>query len=64
MPGNRAGYIWLLEPGGDTLPRQLIELPAGVFLRGMTWSRDGSSLVVGFVDSASDIVLFEVARTR
>jgi hypothetical protein len=24
------------------------------------WSRDGSSLIVGFVDWASDIVLFSV----
>jgi hypothetical protein len=28
----------------------------------LTWSRDGSSLVVGFVDWASDIVLFNVAH--
>jgi hypothetical protein len=62
LPGNRAGYIWLIEPGGSTPPRQLIELPAGASLRGLTWSRDGSSLIVGFVSWASDIVLFEVAQ--
>lgn len=62
LPGNRAGYIWLLAPGSTTPARQLIDLPAGVFLRGVTWSRDGSSLIVGFVDWASDIVLFEVTE--
>jgi Tol biopolymer transport system component len=62
LPGNRAGYIWLLEPGGSTPPRQLIELPAGVYVRGVTWSRDGSSIIVGFVDAAGDIVLFDVTQ--
>jgi hypothetical protein len=38
----------------------LIELPAGASLRGATWSRDGSSILVGFVDWAREIVLFSV----
>ena len=60
LPGSRAGYIWLIDPSGGAPPRQLLELPAGASLRGATWSRDGSSLFVGFVDWASDIVLFDV----
>ena len=62
LPGNRAGYIWLLDPKGGTPPRRLIELPTGASLRGMTFSRDGSSIIVGFVDWASDIVLFSIAQ--
>jgi Tol biopolymer transport system component len=61
LPGNRAGYIWLLEPAGGAPPRQLVELPTGASLRGVTFSRDGSSIIVGFVDWASDIVRFDVA---
>jgi len=64
LPGSRAGYIWLIDPSGGTPPRQLLELPAGASLRGATWSRDGSSLFVGFVDWASDIVLFDVIEPR
>jgi hypothetical protein len=59
LPGARAGYIWIFEPGGTTPPRKLLDLPAGVYLRGMAWSRDGSSLIVGRVQWSSDIVLAE-----
>jgi hypothetical protein len=62
LPGNRAGYIWLIDPSGATPARHLIDLPAGATVRGLTWSRDGSSIVVGFVDWSSDIVLFNVAQ--
>jgi Tol biopolymer transport system component len=62
LPGARAGYIWLIESGGTTPARPLIDLPSGVTLRGMTWERDGSSIVVGFVQWASDIVMFNVSQ--
>ena len=67
LPGARAGYIWIFEPGGTTPPRKLLDLPTGVFLRGMAWSRDGSSLILGRVQWSSDIVLAEhsaTAKTR
>jgi Tol biopolymer transport system component len=62
LPGASAGYIWLIEPGGSTPPSRLTDLPSGASLRGMTWARDGSSIIVGFVQWASDIVMFNVAE--
>jgi hypothetical protein len=41
----------------------LIELPVTVRLRGITWSPDGSSVVVAEEDWRSDIVLFELANS-
>jgi hypothetical protein len=59
LPGGRAGFIWVFEPGGTALPRKLLDLPTGVLLRGMAWNRDGSSLIVGRVQWSSDIVIAE-----
>ena len=59
LPGARAGYIWIFEPGSTTPPRKLLDLRPGVYLRGMSWSSDGSSLIVGHVQWSSDIVLAE-----
>ena len=44
LPGARAGYIWIFRAAPTTPPRKLLDLPAGVYLRGIAWSRDGSSL--------------------
>ncbi len=59
LPGPRAGYIWIFEPGGTQPPRKLPDLRPGVYLRGMAWSSDGSSLIMGYVQWSSDIVLAE-----
>ena len=59
LPGARAGYIWIFEPGRTTPPRKLLDLRPGVYLRGMSWSSDGSSIIVGHVQRSSDIVLAE-----
>jgi hypothetical protein len=47
-----------VRPEGGTL-RKLLDLPAGVFLSGLTWSRDGSSLIVGRIQWAGDIFFAE-----
>ena len=59
LRGDRAGYIWIFEPGNTTPPRKLLDLRPGVYLRGMSWSGDGSSLTVGHIQWSSDIVLAE-----
>ena len=57
------GYITAsIEPQGSRPPRKLIEFPPDVRLRGLTWSLDGSSLLVGRQRRTSDIALFEPAR--
>jgi Tol biopolymer transport system component len=59
LPGAFSGSIWIIEPEGGTPFRKLLDLPAGVFLRGLTWSRDGSSLIVGRIQWAGDIFFAE-----
>jgi Tol biopolymer transport system component len=62
LPGSRAGHIWIIEPDGPVPIRKLIDLPAGDYLRGITWTRDGSALVMGRIRWAGDIVLAERSR--
>jgi Tol biopolymer transport system component len=62
LPGSDAGHIWIIEPDGPVPIRRLIELPAGDYLRGITWTRDGSALVVGRIRWAGDVVLAERSR--
>lgn len=59
LPGALAGSIWIVEPANPAPYRKLMDLPAGVFLRGITWARDGSSLIVGRVQGTGDIFLAE-----
>jgi eukaryotic-like serine/threonine-protein kinase len=59
LPGAFSGSIWIIEPEGATPFRKLVDLTAGVFLRGVTWSRDGSSLIVGRIQWAGDIFFVE-----
>ncbi len=60
--GNAPTALWLFDPGATPLLRRLIELPPGPRIRGLTWTRDGSSIIVGKHDALSDIVLFERSR--
>ena len=60
--GAVASVIFILERDGSRPPRKLIEFPPDVRLRGLAWSSDGSSLLVGRLRRTSDIALFEPAR--
>jgi Tol biopolymer transport system component len=62
LPGSDAGYVWIVEPDGAMPIRKLIDLPTGDYLRGITWTRDGSALVVGRIRWAGDIILAERSR--
>jgi Tol biopolymer transport system component len=64
LPGAFSGSIWIVEPEVATPFQKLLDLTAGVSLRGMTWSRDGSSLIVGRIQSAGDIFLAERSLRR
>ena len=59
LPGAFGGSVWIIEPASTAPPRKLLDLPGGVFFRGLTWSRDGSSLVLGRVQQSGDIFLAE-----
>jgi len=59
LPGAAAGSVWIIEPNSPTPYKKLMDLPAGVFLRGLTWARDGLSLIVGRYRWSGDIFLAE-----
>jgi Tol biopolymer transport system component len=62
--GAFGGAIWIVEPGGREPYRKLLDLPSGVRLRGLSWSRDGASLVVGRILRSGDIFLAERSTAR
>jgi len=64
LPGAAAGSVWIIEPNSPTPYKKLMDLPAGVFLRGMTWARDGSSIIVGRYRWSGDIFLAERSATQ
>jgi Tol biopolymer transport system component len=59
LPGAFPGSIWIVEPEGPAPFRKLLDLPSGVFLRGIAWANDGASMIVGRVRSSGDIFLAE-----
>jgi Tol biopolymer transport system component/tRNA A-37 threonylcarbamoyl transferase component Bud32 len=64
LPGAAAGSIWIVEPNNPAPYKKLADLPDGVFLRGLTWSPDGSSFIVGRYRWAGDIFLAERSTSR
>jgi hypothetical protein len=54
-----SGSLWITEPESAVPFRKMLDLPSGVFLRGLTWTRDGSSLIVGRIQWMGDIFLAE-----
>ena len=59
---NETASIWIVDPDARAPYRKLLELPAGPRIRGVTWTRDGSTLIIGKHDSTSDIVLLDQTR--
>lgn len=55
---NTTAEIWLVELGARDPFRQVMELPSHLRPRGIAFSADGSSLVLGVQEALSDIVLF------
>jgi Tol biopolymer transport system component len=60
---NTAASLWLIEPETPNATfRKLAQLAPGPRIRGMAWTPDGSTLIIGKHDWTSDIVLMELAR--
>jgi hypothetical protein len=59
LPGAAVGSVWIIEPNDPVPYKKLMDLPAGVFLRGLTWASDGSSIIVGRYRWSGDIFLAE-----
>jgi serine/threonine protein kinase/Tol biopolymer transport system component len=62
MAANANAQIWIVDPEASTPFQKLLELPAGVRIRGITWTADGSSVVFAKQEPLSDIVLFDLAK--
>jgi hypothetical protein len=57
-----ASSIWIVDPSGHEPLRKLGALPITVHPRGITWTPDGSGVVITEQESISDIVMFDVER--
>jgi Tol biopolymer transport system component len=62
VPANAPSAVWIVEPSASTPFRRLLELEATVRPRGLTWTRDGSRLIMSSQESLSDLVLYELER--
>jgi eukaryotic-like serine/threonine-protein kinase len=61
-PAYAASSIWIVDPSGREPLRKLGDLPITVRPRGITWTPDGSGVVIAEQESISDIVMFDVER--
>ncbi|MEO7157687.1 MAG: LpqB family beta-propeller domain-containing protein, partial [Vicinamibacterales bacterium] len=64
LPGAGAGALWIIDPASPAPYKKLLDLPTGVFVRGMSWARDGRSLIVGTYRWSGDIFLAERSAPR
>jgi Tol biopolymer transport system component len=62
VTANTPASVWIIEPDSRTPFRKLLDLPGAVRPRGVTWTHDGSSLIIASQQSVSDIVLYDVGR--
>jgi len=60
---NLPAAIWTIAPDADRPAyRKVVELPLGPRIRGISWTPDGTALIVGQHDWTSDIVLMDNRR--
>ena len=64
LPGAGVGRLWIVDPASPNPYRKVLDLPAGVFTRGITWSSDGRSLILGTYRWSGDIFLAERSAPR
>jgi Tol biopolymer transport system component len=61
-PGSLPSVAWIVEPGNAGFVRKITDFPADTRIRGVTWSHDGTSLILGRQRRDSDIVLLDLRR--
>jgi TolB protein len=61
-PAYGPSSVWIVDPSGHEPLRKLAELPISIRPRGITWTSDGSGVVIAEQESISDIVMFDVER--
>jgi serine/threonine-protein kinase len=62
VAANAVAQIWVVEPGVAQPFRKLIDLPVAVRPRGLTWTRDGKTVVFAAQETPSDIILYDLER--
>jgi serine/threonine protein kinase/Tol biopolymer transport system component len=62
VPANAPAVIWIVDPESPTPFRRLMELEPTARPRGLTWTNDGSRLIIASQRSLSDLVLHEIGR--
>ena len=61
---NGVSEIWLIEPGARQPYRKIFEFASAARPRGLTWTRDGSSLILASQEFPADIVMFDVTSPK
>src|SRR5262245_46673801 len=61
-PGGGAGSIWVAELDKGTPFQKMIDLSADVRPRGASWTAGNDTLIVGTIQRASRLVLFDQAK--
>jgi Tol biopolymer transport system component len=64
LPGAQDGSLWIVDLASPSPYRKLINLPGGVFARGLSWSPDGASLFVGTYRWSGDIFLAQPSASK
>ncbi len=64
LGGSLRGSLWIADPAAAVPYRKILDLPPATHLRGVAWSPDGTSLLVGVVGRSSDIVMAERAERK
>jgi Tol biopolymer transport system component len=62
VPANAPSTLWIVEPGSKTPFRKIVDLQPGMRPLGITWTRDGSRIILSSQESLSDLVLYELER--
>ncbi len=63
VPGAAAASIWIAGLDPSSSVRQVFRFPDDALVRGLVWSRDGRSVIIGQERASSDIVLFDQAAS-
>ena len=62
VPANAPSALFVIEPEGRTPFQKVTEFGPTVRPRGLTWTRDGTRVIIARQESLSDLVLHEIAR--
>ena len=59
VPGTAAASVWISDLDASRPIRQVFTVPDDALVRGIVWSGDGRSVIIGQQRASSDIVLFD-----